>query len=184
MTKFVALLRGINVGGNNLIRMPALKAAFEEAGYDEVSTYIQSGNVLFATNARSTPALERKLEQVLLESFSLPVTVLARSQREIAAIVDGAPDGFGADPDGYRYDVWFLKQPLDSAAALAEVEARLAIAPEVDHVVAGTGVLYARRVAALASRSRLTKVVGTPLYRQVSIRNWNTTTKLKTLLES
>ena len=61
MTTYVALLRGINVGGKNLIRMPALKACFEENGFEDVSTYIQSGNVLFATAEKGSKALTERI---------------------------------------------------------------------------------------------------------------------------
>ena len=61
MPRYVALLRGINVGGKNLIRMPALKAAFEAAGFEDVSTYIQSGNVLFSSPSRSARRLTEEI---------------------------------------------------------------------------------------------------------------------------
>jgi uncharacterized protein (DUF1697 family) len=76
----VALLRGINVGGKNLIRMPALKACFEENGFDDVVTYIQSGNVLFT--APTTPAAEltRRIEAMLAQAFDYVPTVVVRSR--------------------------------------------------------------------------------------------------------
>ena len=67
MPRYVALLRGINVGGKNLIRMPALKAAFEAAGFEDVSTYIQSGNVLFSSPSRSAKRLTEEIEALLAE---------------------------------------------------------------------------------------------------------------------
>ena len=69
MTTYVALLRGINVGGKNLIRMPALKACFEENGFEDVATYIQSGNVLFASSETRNAALTDRIEAMLAESF-------------------------------------------------------------------------------------------------------------------
>jgi uncharacterized protein (DUF1697 family) len=105
MPGYVALLRGINVGGRNLIRMPALKACFEENGFEDVATYIQSGNVLFASSETKSAALTGRIEAMLAESFDYVPTVVVRSKKQLRAIVDGAPKGFGSRPAEYRYDV-------------------------------------------------------------------------------
>ena len=97
MTTYVALLRGINVGGKNLIRMPALKACFEENGFEDVATYIQSGNVLFLVRA-GAPELTDRIEAMLAQAFDYVPIVVVRSRRQMRAIVDGAPKGFGAKP--------------------------------------------------------------------------------------
>src|ERR1051326_3690421 len=79
---FVALLRGVNVGGNNVISMRELKESFEEAGFTQVSTYINSGNVIFTTKKTDARKLERKLEQMLLKDFDLDAKVVVRSLSE------------------------------------------------------------------------------------------------------
>lgn len=173
--RHVALLRGINVGGNNKIRMMELAAAFRDAGYDEVSTYINSGNVLFSAATRPEPAT---LEALISDAFSLDIAVLVRTHAEIAEVVASAPEEFD-DPE-VRPDVWFLRPGLSPADALAGVPEPH---PEVDRLWAGPGVLYTTRVAALATKSRVGKVVGTKLYKEMSIRNWNTTRRLLTLLD-
>jgi uncharacterized protein (DUF1697 family) len=173
--RYVALLRGINVGGNNKIVMKELAEAFRQAGYAEVSTYINSGNVLFAAPQRPT---EEELEKVVTDAFGLTVSVLVRSHDEIAKVVAAAPKELD-DPD-MRPDVYFLRPGLSPAAAL---EAMPDPHPDVDRIWKGPGVLYTTRVAELASKSRLTKVVGTKLYREMSVRNWNTTRKLLALLD-
>ena len=179
MTTYVALLRGINVGGKNLIRMPALKACFEENGFEDVATYIQSGNVLFSTSGRA-PELTDRIEAMLAQAFDYVPIVVARSRRQMRAIVDGAPKGFGSKPADYRYDVVFLKEPLTAAKAIKEVPTN----PAVDTSVAGTGVLYFSRLTAKATASRLGKIVGSPIYSRITIRNWNTTTKLTSLMDA
>ena len=93
MPTYVALLRGINVGGKNLIRMPALKAAFEEIGFEDVATYIQSGNVLFAAAGTGAAELTRRIEAMLAEAFDYVPTVVVRNRKQMGAIVDGAPKG-------------------------------------------------------------------------------------------
>jgi len=179
MARYVALLRGINVGGKNLIKMPTLKACFEANGFDDVATYIQSGNVLFTSSAPAA-GLEGRIEAMLGAAFGYDATVVVRSHRQLRSIVEGAPKGFGAERAMYRYDVIFLKGPLSARAAMAHVPTN----PAVDRAYAGTGVLYFSRLTARATASRLNKIVSTPIYQSVTIRNWNTTTKLLALLDA
>lgn len=176
--RYVALLRGINVGGKNLIRMPALKACFEEQGFADVRTYIQSGNVIFGARASEPAALTRAIERALSKKFGYESRVVLRSKREMDAVISRAPRGFGAKPDEYRYDVIFLKEPLTGAEALAAVTPR----EGVDEAFAGPGVLYFSRYIPRAAQSRLGRIMGSPLYGSMTIRNWNTTSKLAALL--
>jgi uncharacterized protein (DUF1697 family) len=180
MPSYVALLRGINVGGKNLIRMPALKACFEANGFEDVVTYIQSGNVLFSAPATPAAELTRRIEAMLAGAFDYVPTVVVRNRKQMRAIVDRAPKGFGSEPTKYRYDVIFLKEPLTARAAIRHVPTN----PAVDRGHAGTGVLYFSRLEAKATSSRLNRIVGSPIYPSVTIRNWNTTTKLLSMMES
>ncbi len=175
--KYVALLRGINVGGNNLIRMTDLKICFEEQGMREVATYIQSGNVVFAAATRPAE-IARRLEAAMVARFGCRTSVMLRSLKEMQAIVARAPKGFGMLPDKHRYDVVFLNPPLTAAQAVAEVPTR----PGVDLAHAGIGVLYFSRLISKASQSRLPRVASMPIYKSMTIRNWNTTTKLLQLM--
>ncbi len=180
MPRYVALLRGINVGGKNLIPMPALKAAFEEEGFADVRTYIQSGNVLFSAPAGNAAALTERLERRIRSTFShYDASVILRSKAQMRKVVDEAPTGFGSEPDSYRYDAIFLKAPLTSKAAINEVE----IKEGVDRCWAGPGVLYFSRTIDRITSSRVNRIVGRPVYQQMTIRNWNTTTKLAELLD-
>jgi uncharacterized protein (DUF1697 family) len=178
MTRYVALLRGINVGGNNLIPMAKLKACFEKSGFENVSTYIASGNVLFES---SEPAakLEQRIEQILSSTFSYKASVVLRSKKQMKDVLVRAPKGFGDEPEGYRYDVLFLKSPLTSKTAIKNVATK----PGVDSAYTGPGVLYFSRLVAKATQSQLNKIVGSPIYKSLTIRNWNTTTKLVALME-
>jgi uncharacterized protein (DUF1697 family) len=179
MTTYVALLRGINVGGKNLIKMPALKATFEAEGFDDVATYIQSGNVIFASPEAKPTVLTDRIEAMLADAFDYVPTVVVRSRKQMRTIVDAAPRGFGGRPAEYRYDVIFLKDPLTAKKAMGEVPTN----PAVDTAHAGTGVLYFSRFIAKATASRLNKIVASPIYPSVTIRNWNTTTKLLSLMK-
>ncbi len=173
----MAFLRGINVGGKNLISMAELRAQLGNAGYAAVQTYIQSGNVLFETDAPRAE-LEASIEAILAERLGCPVLVVVRSQRQLANIVASAPEGFGADRDTYLSDVVFLKAPLTSAQAMRVVSQR----EGVDRAWAGPGVLYFERLAERSSQSRFSRLVSTPQYQRMTIRNWSTTTRLLAML--
>ena len=178
-TRYLALLRGINVGGNNLIPMAALRDCFEDLGAKDVATYIQSGNVLFDGGRRGAAAWTTRIERALSERFGYEATVVVRTHDELRAIVRDAPDGFGEEPARFRYEVLFLKEPLSAAEALDQVPLR----EGVDAVAAGKGALYHARLEARATQSKLNRIVGTPIYRQMTIRNWRTTTRLLAMLD-
>jgi uncharacterized protein (DUF1697 family) len=179
MVAYVALLRGINVGGKNLIGMPALKAAFEADGFEDVRTYIQSGNVLFSASKTRNAELTDRIESMLASSFDYVPTVVVRDRSQMRSVVERAPERFGASPTTYRYDVIFLKEPLTARAAIEKVK----VNPVVDRAHAGTGVLYFSRLTSKATQSRLNTIVASPIYPSITIRNWNTTTKLQRMLE-
>jgi uncharacterized protein (DUF1697 family) len=179
MGRYVALLRGINVGGANPILMADLRACFQEAGFGEVATYIQSGNVVFSSSERDAAVLTERIERVLSATFAYEASVVLRSRAQMRAVVQRAPVRFGTEPERYRSDVLFLKAPLTARAAMREVTTR----EGVDRAWEGPGVLYFDRLTERASQSRLTRIVSLPIYRQLTIRNWNTTTRLLAMLE-
>ena len=177
--RYVALLRGINVGGRNRVSMADLRDEFESEGFEDVSTYIQSGNVLFSSAARRG-SLESRIEAMLQRRLGLDVPVVVRSGIQMRNIVEGSPIGFGEEPDSYHSDVIFLKHPLTPERVLRVVELR----EGVDRVWPGTGVLYFSRLSERRSQSRLSKLTGKPEYGMMTIRNWKTTTRIVDLLEA
>lgn len=179
MNQYVALLRGINVGGRNIIKMTELQACFEELGFEAVSTYIQSGNVLFASKESAVTKLCNKIEMTLSKTFGYQASLVLRSQLQLQKIVQSAPKGFGSSPAKYRYDVMFLKEPLSASVALKTVPTK----PGVDQAYAGAGVLYFSRLISKASQSRLSRIISMPIYQSMTIRNWNTTTALLKRME-
>ncbi len=179
MAVHVALLRGINVGGKNMIKMPALKACFEAGGFEDVVTYIQSGNVLFRSTG-SGAALATRIERMLGKSFDhYKAWVVVRNRSQMRTIVEKAPKGFGKDPQDYLYDVIFLKEPLTAGAALKKVSMK----EGVDEAFAGRGVIYFSRLRSKATSSRLNRVASLPIYQSMTIRNWNTTTRLLRMMD-
>ena len=179
MSRYIALLRGINVGGKNLIKMADLKACFEQHGFPGVVTYIQSGNVIFGSTGSSPAELTEKIEKMLGGAFHYRASVVVRSHAQLRRIVDRAPEDLGRQPARYRYDVLFLKPPLTASKAIKSVSTR----EGVDQVYAGTGVLYFSRLSSKASQSRLNRIASMPIYQNMTIRNWNTTTKLLQLMD-
>lgn len=179
--KYVALLRGINVGGKNRLKMAELRAHLEDLGLNDVVTYIQSGNVIFSAN-KSADKIADLIEESLPKKFKLDsklIKVLVLSAKEFKTILDRAPKQFGAEPDKYYYDFIFLKG-LDSQEALKEFNPH----PEVDTAWPGPGVIYHRRLGAKRTSSRLSRIVGKPVYKNMTIRSWTTTDKLQQLLKS
>jgi uncharacterized protein (DUF1697 family) len=179
MNQYVTLLRGINVGGNNLIKMIDLKACLESQDFHNVSTYIQSGNVLFSSKDPDQNRLTARIEDLLSKRFNYKSRVVVCSYKQMKGIIQRAPKGFGSDPATYRYDVIFLKEPLTVADAMKSVT----IKKGVDQVAAGAGVLYFSRLISKAAQSHLARIVTKPVYKNMTIRNWNTTTKLLKMME-
>jgi uncharacterized protein (DUF1697 family) len=169
--KYLALLRGINVGGNNIIRMTDLKACFEKMGFANVSTYIQSGNVLFTSKQLIS---EQQIEKVLSKQFDYKSRVVVVTYDQLKDVVQHAPEKFGKEPEKYRYDIIFLKKPHTGGEAILDIP----VNKSVDAVYAGKHVVYFLRLIAKATQSHLPKVIQLPIYQNMTIRNWNTTTKL------
>lgn len=180
-TRYLALLRGINVGGGNIIKMADLKVCFEKCDFQNVATYIQSGNVLFETDETSPVKLVGKLEGALSKTFApYKARIVLCSYTKLQKIVREAPEDFGSRPEEYRYDVIYVKEPLTASVAMKSVTAK----PGVDAAFIGPGVLYFSRLIAKASQSHLTRIIGLPVYQNLTIRNWNTTSKLLTLMKA
>lgn len=171
---YLALLRGINVGGNNIIKMADLRAFMESMGFPNVQTYIQSGNLLFDSEEADKEKLTGILEKKLSGEFDYNSKIVLVTQEHLASVVDDAPEGFGEEPDDYRYDVLFLKEPLTPKEAMDSIDIR----EGVDRAWQGDGVLYFSRLISKAGQSYLNKLVGRSVYKQMTIRNWNTTTRL------
>lgn len=171
---YVALLRGINVGGNNLIKMADLRDSFSAMGFSDVQTYIQSGNVVFCAKQKNKAKLTAMIEEALSEAFGYESRVVVISAKELERVMAQAPKGFGEAPDKYRYDVLFVREPLTTRELLDETPTN----PNVDDAHAGDHAIYYSRLIAKATASRLGKLVAKTVYKSITIRNWNTTKKL------
>lgn len=165
------LLRGINVGPNNRIAMPALREALAEAGYENPRTYVQSGNVVLDSDASPSELAER-VTALLTAQFSLTVPVVVRTHKELAQIVKHNPlADVATDPK--RYQVSFLSAPLDP-----EVVERLdAVRAEPERLVVEGREIYAWHPDGVA-RSKLWNALAGKLGVTATARNWKTVTTL------
>ena len=168
----LALLRGINVGGKNLIKMADLRAGFEDLGYEDVATYIASGNVLFRSPRERVDELAARMEKELSKEFGVDLKLVLLTEPQLRKVVENAPKGFGDDE--HRCDVIYVRKPLTAARAHSIAETR----DGVDAKWKGSGVVYFSRLAEKASGSRLSKIVAQPEYKNMTIRSWSTTQKL------
>jgi uncharacterized protein (DUF1697 family) len=176
--QYLALLRGINVGGRSIVKMAELRATFEEMGFADVATYVASGNLLFRAPRQRGHELAARIESDLKRRFGIELKIVLLTEAQLRTVVGGAPRGFGAK--SHLWDVVFVRKPLTVKEAFGVVEIR----EGVDRVWAGKGVLYLSRLAAKASSSRINKIASRPEYQNMTIRSWSTTTKLLALMDS
>ena len=175
MARYVALLRGINIGPRNRIAMPALREVLEEAGFEGVQTYLQSGNVVLAGRAKAE-TVRRKVEQAIAERFGLEIAVVVRTRAELAAVVKRNPLGTVAT-EPKRYQVTFLAARLP-ARVVRELEE--AAAPE-ERVVAAGREVYAWHPTTIARSKLWAKLADKGLGVTATSRNWTTVEALLAL---
>jgi len=133
-TIYVALLRGINVGGNNKVDMKLLKKTFESVGMTSVKTYINSGNVIFADSERSGAEISALLEEAILRDFKLKIYVLVRSQKEFKKVITALPADWENNQE-MKSDVLFLWDDVKPA----DVKKSLPREKDIDTVKYVTG---------------------------------------------
>ncbi|MBX9389266.1 DUF1697 domain-containing protein [Streptomonospora nanhaiensis] len=175
MTRYAALLRGINVGGHNKVPMADLRALLSGLGCTEVGTLLQSGNAAFTAAEDDPDRIAAAIEDALREQMGLSVTVMARTAADLQRVVRGIPF---AVRDPAKCAVAFLNTAVDRDRLAALDPA--AYAPE--ELVAGERELYLYFPNGLG-RAKLTPVLGSYLPGPATVRNWSTTTRLLALVE-
>jgi len=178
LARHVVLLRGINIGPRNRIAMPALREALEEAGFSEVRTYLQSGNVVLESSAKPE-AVRRQVEELIENRFGLEIAVVVRTRAELATVVKRNPLGNVAT-EPKRYQVTFLAAKLP-AKAVRELEETAA--PDEQVVVAGREV-YAWHPQTIARSKLWSTLAGKTLGVTATSRNWTTVEALLELAEA
>jgi len=173
---YLALLRGINVGGKNRVEMARLKAVFESFGSTQVRTYINSGNVIFEHD-RSRSRLQAAIAKAIEGEFGFEVRTVLRDLDEVKSLTKAIPAAWKEDASTRCY-VMFLWDEVDDPAVLD----RLTIREGMDDVKYVPGTIVWRVDRNLLTRSGMMRLTSDDLYKQMTIRNVNTVRKLADLM--
>jgi len=173
---YVALLRGINVGGNNKVEMKKLKTTFELLGFTNVVTYINSGNIIFEELSKEQSVINSEIERAIKQDFQLEIKVLIRNSENIETICRELPTTWIKN-EMMRTDVMFLWEKFDRP----EIIELLQINP-VDNVKYLSGAVLWNVEGKNYSKSGMIKLMGTELYKNMTIRNVNTVRKLHQIM--
>ncbi|MGE6258442.1 DUF1697 domain-containing protein [Heyndrickxia sporothermodurans] len=176
---YIALLRGINVGGKNKIDMKLLKQTFERVGMNDVVTYINTGNIIFSYKGTSKTEISRILEEAIHNDFGLQIKVVVRSDDDIRGIINAIPDTWKNDKD-MKSDVMFLWDEIDDESVLKN----LVIKPNIDTVKYVPGAILWSVDKKNVTKSGMLKIIGSKLYKQVTVRNVNTARKIYELMQA
>jgi len=174
---FVALLRGVNVGGKNMIRMSSLKDSFKRMGFDDVATYINSGNIIFKAREGDARKLERDIEEMLSREYKLECKVVVRSFSEMAELVESLPKTWDGDRR-WKYNVIFLRHSVDSENILDGLKPK----SDIEQVIYRPGTLLWSAQISDLSRTSMLKLLSQKLFQEMTVRNTNTTKKLYELM--
>ncbi len=178
MTTYLSLLRGINVGGNNKVSMAELKKVFEDLGFSDVRTYINSGNVIFKSEERDEKKMTAEIEKGIKDHFGLNIRVVIRSKEEIDRVTVEIPADWKNDQE-QRTDVMFLWEEVDTPDVLQTIK----INPEVDILKYTKGAVIWHLLKKNYTKSRMNKIIGTHFYKHQTARNVNTVRKLREMMK-
>lgn len=166
--KYIALLRGINVGKTKRIDMKQLKSIFENIGYTAVSTYINSGNVFFESS-KDIKSINGEIASTFFENFGYPISVLIMTSKDLKSIVKEIPLNWLND-DIQRTDVAFLFTEIDSDSVIDDLPLR----KEFIDVRYVKGAIFWNVTRENYNKSHLNKLISHQLYQHMTIRNINT----------
>jgi uncharacterized protein (DUF1697 family) len=180
MLKYIALLRGVNIGGNNKIIMAELKTAFERQGFHDVFTYINSGNVIFKSDIADETALNALCEKRISVDFGLNIAVCVISATDLCETLTHAPVWWNKAPDT-RHDAFFVIPPMTAAEVYAHVGE---VKSEYEKAYHYGKVIFWSAPMATFSRTRWSKISrDKTMYSAITVRNANTALKLAKLAE-
>jgi uncharacterized protein (DUF1697 family) len=177
VAQHIVLLRGINLGSRNRVAMPALRAALEKDGLDDVRSYLQSGNLVLASSAKAD-AVARKVQCVIAKEFGLEIAVVTRTRAQLAKVVERNPLAKVAKSPK-RYQVSFL----DAKPSRAVVRRIEEAADPKERVVVEGREIYAWHPDTIARSKLWALLAGQDLGVTATARNWTTVTKLLELAE-
>lgn len=176
--KYVALLRGINVGGNNRVEMPKLKGIFEDLGYLDVVTYINTGNVIFETEEKNNELIKKEIEKVLKDNFKFEIRVVLRDGKNIEKVCKKIPTDW-QNNDEMKTDVLFLWEEFDNKKSLDLINKKEGI----DNLIYVDGAIVWNVDRKNYTKSGMNKFINSILYKNMTARNVNTVRKLRELMK-
>lgn len=176
---YVALLRGVNVGGNNKINMTTLAQSFVSVGCKEVSTYINSGNIVFISENENINELSLLLEQVILKDFQIEIKVLLLDSTNFNRILAHIPSKWQND-DIQKTDIMFLWDQLDKPSIVEDLN----VNTDIDDLRYVPGALLYNIKRENVDSSRLNKLAGTRIYKYMTVRNVNTVRRIAEIVNS
>jgi uncharacterized protein (DUF1697 family) len=146
----------------------------------DVQTYIQTGNVIFRDFEKDKLKLGKRIEKKLFETINNEIKISLFTLSEMDEIINNKPYKYRKEDEKYKYDVIFLIEPLTVKDAMKEMKTR----EGVDEVYEGNRVLYFKRLKEKITKTYLTKIIGTPVYKYMTLRNWETAEKLFDLMKN
>lgn len=173
--KYLALLRGINVGGKSTVRMAELQESMREAGFRNVSTFINSGNVLFESDETDIQQLTKQIDALLLKTFFAIKTVVI-SDKNLEDIIKHSPDSW--TKNDLRKYIAFIKSPSVPEDIIQEVQLKEGI----DFIEKGPGVVFMSTKMDGLTKSGFPKLITKKVYQDITIRNYNTVEKLALMM--
>ncbi len=176
---FLALLRGINVGGKNVIAKDDLRQCFEDLGFTDVQTYIQSGNILFRSAETRVRELTTTLEAGLSDRFSYKAQAVVLSHKRYISAVQAAPNEWGKN-ERQKHNALFTLSGVTPRSVLAQLPSPKT---DIETVTSGPGVIFWSASKGHVSKTTMMKLSKVPAYRQVTVRNHNTVFKLLEMFE-
>lgn len=172
--KYIAFLRGVNVGGNNKLSMAELKKSLLENDFSDVETYINSGNIIFSHAETDEDILKQIVETVIETEFGLSIRTAVLSSADLISTLEQAPPWWNSDKESKHNAIIVI-----SPATAVEISKSVGgIKPEYENAAAVNKIIYWSAPLKTFSRTRWSKIVGTPVYDSVTIRNANTMLKL------
>jgi len=175
--KYVALLRGINVGGKNIVSMKEIKELLEANGFKDVATYINSGNIIFSSDSSDIDFIRRHCEALILQKFKLELTLMVIAAEDLIDALSNAPEWWDADNES-KHNAIFVIPPTTVDEVFREVGQPK---PEYEKISSYGRVIFWSAPIKTFSRTRWAKITGKAVYSCVTIRNSNTARKLAEL---
>lgn len=173
-TTYIALLRGVNVGGKNMIKMGDLQTAVSAGGFTNARTYIQSGNIIFESNSNNKHLIAEKLRKLITATFGISVDIALYTSAEWQEIIKNAPAWWGKDTT-WKHNLIALIEPYAIENVVAAVGR---LKPDIEKMSPGKGVIYQSLSLKMFGRTTGGKLASNPIYKRMTLRNFNTAQKL------